>query len=166
MSLSKQAESHLSHIDKSGSAHMVDVSLKPVVHREAVAKCYVMMKSETLKMIDTNNLEKGDVLNVARIAGVMAAKQTSALIPLCHLIHLDQIAVGLELNNKLNAVEVTAVVKTAAKTGVEMEAMTAVSVTALTIYDMCKNVDRKIRIEGIQLVRKSGGKSGSFTLDK
>ena len=166
MAREKSANPALTHVDESGEAHMVDVGSNPESRREAVARGSVVMKPETLELIRANGLEKGDVLGVARVAGVMAAKRTSDLIPMCHPIPIDQITVGLELDDKRNAVEVTATARTTAKTGVEMEAMTAVSVAALTVYDMCKSVDRGIRIESVRLVKKSGGRSGDFALDQ
>lgn len=156
----------LSHIDESGKARMVDVGGKPDTERVAVAKGSVVMKPETLALIKANGVEKGDVVGVARIAGIMGAKRTSELIPLCHPIPLNNVAVDFELDDARNAVNITATAKTTAKTGVEMEAMTAVSIAALTIYDMCKAVDRAIRIEGVRLVRKSGGVSGDIVLEE
>ena len=155
----------LTHVDESGTARMVDVGWKPDTERVAVARGSVLMKPETLALIRDNAAEKGDVLGVARIAGIMGAKQTSQLIPLCHPLPLSQAAVEFELDDDRNAVDITATAKTTAKTGVEMEAMTAVSVAALTIYDMCKGVDRGMRIEAIRLVRKSGGRSGDIVLE-
>ena len=152
----------LSHIDDSGKASMVDVGSKPETDRVAVARGAVVMKPETLALIESDGFDKGDVLGVARIAGVMGAKSTSQLIPLCHPIPLDQVTVDFELDHDATAVDITATAKTSSKTGVEMEALTAVSISALTIYDMCKAVDRGIRIEGVRLVRKSGGKSGDY----
>ena len=157
--------SSLTHIDESGKARMVDVGWKPETERVAVASGSVVMKPETLALIESNGFEKGDVLGVARIAGVMGAKSTSQLIPLCHPIPLDQVTVEFELDHADNAVVITATARTTAKTGVEMEAMTAVSISALTIYDMCKSVDRGMRVERIRLVSKSGGKSGDYVLE-
>ena len=155
----------LTHIDEAGAARMVDVGWKPDTERVAVARGSVVMRPETLAQLQSNGFEKGDVLGVARIAGIMGAKSTSQLIPLCHPLPLDQVAVDFELDEGRGAVDITATAKTTAKTGVEMEAMTAVSVAALTIYDMCKAVDRGMRIEGVRLVRKSGGKSGDIVLE-
>ena len=124
------------------------------------------MKPETLALIESNGFEKGDVIGVARVAGIMGAKNTSQLIPLCHPLPLDKVAVDFELDKAESSVRITATAKTTAKTGVEMEALTAVSVAALTIYDMCKGVDRAMRIEGIRLVQKSGGKSGDIILEE
>ena len=145
---------------------MVDVGRKPETERVAVARGSVVMKPETLALIETNGFEKGDVLGIARIAGVMGAKSTSQLIPLCHPLPLDQVTVDLELDDQRSAVEIKATAKTTARTGVEMEAMTAVTIAALTIYDMCKSVDRAMRIEAVRLVRKSGGQSGDIVLDE
>ena len=142
---------------------MVDVSAKAETVREATAKGRVMMLGETLALIGSGKAAKGDVLAVARIAGIMAAKRTSDLIPLCHPLPISSVTVELELNSKDSAIEVAATVRTAGRTGVEMEALTAVSVAALTIYDMVKAVDRGMRIENIRVVAKSGGKSGDFT---
>lgn len=156
----------LTHIDESGKASMVDVGWKPETERIAVASGSIVMKPETLALIESNGFEKGDVLGVARIAGVMGAKSTSQLIPLCHPIPLDQVTVEFEMDHAGHAVVITATARTTAKTGVEMEAMTAVSISALTIYDMCKSVDRGMRVERIRLVKKSGGKSGDYVLEE
>jgi cyclic pyranopterin phosphate synthase len=155
----------LSHLDESGRARMVDVTGKDDTAREAVARGSVRMKPDTLALIQSGGVAKGDVLAVARVAGVMAAKRTHELIPMCHPLLLTGIDVQLEPDGKKSAVHITATVRTTGKTGVEMEALTAVSVAALTIYDMCKAVDRGIRIEGIRLARKSGGKSGDIVLE-
>ena len=155
----------LSHLDESGRARMVDVTAKDVTLREAVAKGSVRMRPETLALIQSGSVPKGDVLAVAQVAGVMAAKRTHELIPMCHSLLLSAIDVRLEPDEKESAVQITATVRTTGKTGVEMEALTAVAVAALTIYDMCKAVDRGMRIEGVRLVRKSGGKSGEVVLD-
>ena len=155
----------LSHVDKSGRARMVDVTAKDDTVRESVAKGSVRMKPETLALIQSGGVPKGDVLAVAQVAGVMAAKRTHELIPMCHPLLLSAIDVRLEPDEKESAVQITATVRTTGKTGVEMEALTAVSVAALTIYDMCKSVDRGMRIEGVRLVRKSGGKSGEVVLE-
>ncbi len=155
----------LSHLDEEGRARMVDVGWKPETEREAVARGAVSMQEETLALIKSGGVEKGDVLSVARIAGIMAAKRTSELIPLCHPLPLDSVDVDLELNESSSEVRITATARTTAKTGVEMEALTAVSVAALTIYDMCKAVDRGMRIEGVRLVQKRGGQSGEIVLE-
>ena len=154
------------HIDESGKARMVDVGGKPDTQRVAVARGSIVMKPETLALIKSNGFQKGDVIGVARVAGIMAAKNTSQLIPLCHPIPIDQVTLDFELDEGHNAVDITATAKTKAKTGVEMESMTAVSVAALTIYDMCKGVDRAMRIQDVRLVRKSGGKSGDIVLEQ
>ena len=155
----------LSHVDASGKAQMVDVGPKTATERMAVVTGTVLMQPETLKLIESNAIEKGDVLGVARIAGVMAAKNTAQLIPLCHPLPLDQITVEFRLDHERATVDIRATARTTAKTGVEMEAMTAVSVAALTIYDMCKAVDRGMRIGDIRLRRKTGGKSGDIVLE-
>jgi cyclic pyranopterin phosphate synthase len=155
----------LSHIDESGRARMVDVTGNDDTVREAVAKGSVRMKPETLALIQSGGVPKGDVLAVAQVAGVMAAKRTHELIPMCHPLLLSAIDVRLEPDEEESAVHITATVRTTGKTGVEMEALTAVAVAALTIYDMCKAVDRGMRIEGVRLVRKSGGKSGEVALE-
>jgi len=142
---------------------MVDVSEKPQTAREAVAKGLVVMKPETLSLLKEGRLPKGETLAVAQVAGITAAKQTSNLIPMCHLLMLDEVKV--EFAFVAEGVEITTRVRCTGKTGVEMEALTAVAVSALTIYDMCKAVERGIRIEGIRLVRKSGGKSGPIILE-
>jgi cyclic pyranopterin phosphate synthase len=143
---------------------MVDVSDKEPTAREAVAKGVVVMKPDTLAKLKEGKLPKGETLTVAQVAGIAAAKQTSQLIPMCHHLALDEVKIGFEFVEE--GVEVTARVRCTGKTGVEMEALTAVAVTALTIYDMCKAVERGIRIEGIRLVRKSGGKSGEVALEQ
>ncbi len=159
-------EKKLSHIDESGEARMVDVGAKEVTERVAVAKGRVLMQPETLQLIRDGGFEKGDVLGVARLAGVMAAKRTSDLIPLCHPIPLTQITVELaelESGSDEVGIEITATARAAWKTGVEMEALTAATVAGLTVYDMCKAVDRGMKIDAVRVVRKSGGKSGDFT---
>lgn len=149
------------HFDTSGNAAMVDVSAKPVTDRTATARVRVLMQPATLAMIREGTAKKGDVLGAARIAGIMAAKRTSELIPLCHPLPIS--AVSLELAGEGDAVEIAATVRTTGQTGVEMEALTAASVAALTVYDMCKSVDRGMRIDALRLVHKAGGKSGEFT---
>ncbi|MEL7590429.1 MAG: cyclic pyranopterin monophosphate synthase MoaC [Anaerolineaceae bacterium] len=151
----------LTHLDKNGKAVMVDISQKPITERVAVARAVVRMMPETLSLIRDDRIKKGDVFASARIAGIMAAKRTHELIPLCHPIPITSAAVELTAVDP-DVVEITATVKTTYATGVEMEALTAASVAALTVYDMCKSVDRGMTIEKIQLVRKSGGKSGDF----
>ena len=152
----------LTHLDAEGKAAMVDVSAKAETQRVAVAKGAVVMAPETLKLVMAGGVKKGDVLAVARLAGIMGAKKTSELIPLCHPLALDHIAVELDCDPKQNAVTIAATCRTTGKTGVEMEALTAVATAALTIYDMCKAVDRGMRIVDIRLTHKSGGKSGRF----
>ncbi len=156
----------LTHVDESGKAQMVDVGLKRRTERVAVARGSVTMRPETLEMVAANSFEKGDVLGVARVAGIMGAKNTSQLIPLCHPLPLDHVAIDFDLDKKRGAIEITATAKTTAKTGVEMEALTAVGVAALTIYDMCKSVDRGMSIDRVRLVRKSGGRSGDIILEE
>ncbi len=153
----------LSHIDAEGRAHMVDVNAKGDTVREATARGRVLMQPETLALILAGEISKGNVLTTAQIAGVMAAKRTHELIPLCHPLLLGGIDVELEPNRDESTIEIAATVKTTGKTGVEMEALTAASVAALTVYDMCKAVDRRMRIDGLRVVHKAGGKSGEFS---
>lgn len=155
-------EQRLTHLDESGRADMVDIGSKPDSERIAVAAGHVKMLPETLALIEQGALKKGDVLTVARIAGIMAAKRTSELIPLCHPIPLNKVAVDIVLNRETSSVDITATARTTGKTGVEMEALTAVSVAALTIYDMAKAVDRAMQIEGIRLLEKRGGVHGDY----
>jgi cyclic pyranopterin phosphate synthase len=155
----------LSHIDKSGRPKMVDVSSKPDTERRAVAKGVVRMKAATLEQIKQGKTKKGEVLTTAQLAGIMAAKRTPELIPLCHPISIDEVTVEFELDEKNSAIEITSTAKSTGRTGVEMEAMTATAVAALTIYDMVKGVDRGTKIDNIRLVQKSGGKSGKITLE-
>ncbi|MCH7578447.1 MAG: cyclic pyranopterin monophosphate synthase MoaC [Chloroflexi bacterium] len=155
----------LTHIDPEGRPRMVDVSAKAESAREATAKGSVYMKAETLALITSGKAAKGDVLTTAQIAGIMAAKRTHELIPLCHPLPLTGIDVSLEPDEGRSAVDISATVRTTAKTGVEMEALTAVSVAALTVYDMLKAAQRDIRIGDIRLVRKTGGKSGEIALE-
>ena len=152
----------LTHFDANGNAHMVDISDKQNSFRTAKAACSIQMSLETLKIIADGNSKKGDVLNVARIAGIQGAKRTSELIPLCHPISLTKISLDLTLNDKIPGVEIISTVKTTGPTGVEMEALTAASVAALTIYDMCKSVSKSMRIESIYLLKKTGGKSADY----
>lgn len=152
----------LTHFDDAGRARMVDVSAKPVTAREAVAAGEVRMNPETLERIREGRLAKGDVLAVAQVAGIMGAKRTADLIPMCHPIGLDAVELAFELDEAGSRVCITATARTASRTGVEMEAMTAVATAALTIYDMCKAVDRAMEISEIRLLRKSGGKSGTW----
>jgi cyclic pyranopterin phosphate synthase len=153
----------LTHIDESGHARMVDISHKAETVREAIAKAHVTMRPATRALIEAGQAKKGDVLAVARLAGIMAAKRTADLIPLCHPLPIS--AVTLDLAVTETGVEIAATVRTTGRTGVEMEALTAVSVAALTVYDMVKAVDRGMRIEAIRVVAKSGGKSGDFSQD-
>ena len=155
----------LSHVDEQGRARMVDVSAKADTEREAVARGLVLMKPETLKLVSKGGISKGEVLSVARVAGIMAAKHTPSLIPMCHPLLLTHVEVDLRLDTDISAIEITATVRTTGKTGVEMEALTAVTGSALTIYDMCKAVDKAMRIEKVRLVRKTGGKSGDIILE-
>src|ERR1700692_4294409 len=152
----------LSHLGRRGEARMVDVSAKPATERVAVAEGRVVMQAKTLDIVRQGNAKKGDVLGIARIAGIQAAKRTHELIPLCHPLPISQIEVDLGPDPKLPGIIVKARVKVAGKTGVEMEALTAVSVACLTIYDMVKAVERGMRIEGIRLIEKRGGKSGPY----
>ena len=173
---------HLTHLDDQGNAKMVDVGDKDVTSREAVARGHVTIEPETARLIKEGLMKKGDVLTIAQLAGIMGAKKTSELIPLCHPLPLDRVDVELELDEAESRINVTATAKTTARTGVdsvrilarcklsgqtgvEMEALTAVSIAALTLYDMCKSVDRGMRIEAIRLIKKSGGRSGDINLE-
>jgi cyclic pyranopterin monophosphate synthase len=155
----------LSHIDDAGRPKMVDVTGKVDSQREAVTKGMVRMKPATFDLIKKGLMPKGDVLTVAQLAGIMAAKQTPSLIPLCHPLLLGEIKVEFEMDESKSAIIITSTVKNTGKTGVEMEALTATAVAALTIYDMCKAVDKGMQIDDIRLVKKSGGKSGAITLE-
>ncbi len=155
----------LTHMDESGRPRMVDITEKPDTHRQAVARGLVRMQPSTLELIKKGQMAKGDVLSVAQLAGTMAAKQTPNLIPLCHPILIGDIRIEFDIDDKESTVAITVTVESTGKTGVEMEAMTATAVAALTIYDMCKAVDRGMKIENIRLIRKSGGKSGTITLE-
>ena len=150
------------HFDDEGKARMVDVGTKEMTARKAVARASVTMRPETLRLIVDGGHAKGDVLGIARLAGIMAAKRTAELIPLCHPLALDSVTVALSCDPVRNAVDVEAICGVHGRTGVEMEALTAVSVAALTVYDMCKAVDRGMTIGEVRLVHKSGGKSGTF----
>jgi cyclic pyranopterin phosphate synthase len=152
----------LSHFDKRGNAHMVDVGAKEITERVATARATVTMQAATLKLIQTKKAAKGDVLAVAQLAGIMAAKKTADLIPLCHPLSLSSVEVKLTIAPRRRAVDIEATCKLKGKTGVEMEALTAASVAALTVYDMCKAVDRGMVISDVKLLHKSGGKSGVF----
>ena len=155
----------LTHLGRRGEARMVDVSQKKPTERIAIAEGRVVMRKSTLKLVLAGDAKKGDVLGVARVAGIMAAKRTHELIPLCHPLAIQKVDVDIEPDQKLPGVVVRATVKVSGKTGVEMEALTAVSVACLTIYDMIKAVEREMRIEGIRLIEKRGGKSGVFKAD-
>jgi cyclic pyranopterin phosphate synthase len=153
------------HFDSAGNAAMVDVSDKAVTNRTATARVRVVMQPDTLMMIQAGSAKKGDVLGVARLAGIMGAKRTADLIPLCHPLPITSVKVDLTTDAAANAVDIAATVRTTGQTGVEMEALTAASVAALTVYDMCKAVDRSMRIEGLRVTHKAGGKSGEFAQD-
>lgn len=155
----------LTHLDEHGAARMVDVGSKPDTERLAVAEGWVTVQPETLRLIQEGALKKGDVLTVARLAGIMAAKRTAELIPLCHPVPLTHVDVTLALDAGANAVRITATARTIGKTGVEMEALTAVTVAALTVYDMAKAVDRAMRITDIRLLDKRGGQRGDYTAE-
>ncbi|WP_299297763.1 cyclic pyranopterin monophosphate synthase MoaC [uncultured Tateyamaria sp.] len=152
----------LTHFDDCGAAHMVDVSDKDITDRVAVAEGWIRMQSETLDIIMDGRAKKGDVIGVARLAGIMAAKRTSDLIPLCHPLPITKVSVDLEPDTALPGLRITATVKTTGQTGVEMEALTAASTCALTVYDMAKAVDKAMEIGGIRVVLKDGGKSGRY----
>lgn len=152
----------LSHIDDAGRAHMVDVGSKADTERMAIARGEVHMRPETFALVQQGALKKGDVLSVAEVAGIMAAKRTSELIPLCHLLLINQVEVSCTLAPELPGVSIQATVRTTGKTGAEMEALTAVSVAALTVYDMVKAVEKSLRIQNVRLVEKHGGKSGDI----
>ena len=152
----------LTHFDGKGDAHMVDVSDKPVTSRIAVAETHIKMQPETLEIITEGRAKKGDVLSVARLAGIMAAKRTADLIPLCHPLPITKVSVELTPDPDLPGIRIEATVKTTGQTGVEMEALTAASVTALTVYDMAKAVDKTMEIGGLRVLLKDGGKSGRF----
>lgn len=152
----------LTHFDASGQAHMVDVSEKPVTSRVAVAECFVRMRPETLALVEAGDAKKGDVLGVARLAGIMGAKKTADLIPLCHPLPVTKVAVDLHPDPDLPGVRIEATVKTTGQTGVEMEALTAASTAALTVYDMLKAAEKSMEIGGLRVVLKEGGKSGRY----
>jgi len=152
-------------VSSSSDIRMVDVGGKPVTKRQAVARGKVLMQAKTLGLLKKGKLPKGDVLAAARVAGIMAAKETYRLIPLCHPLLIDDAIIEFSIDEKASAVEITATVKGSGKTGFEMEALTAVAISGLTIYDMCKTVDGTLRLENIRLIKKSGGKSGTITLE-
>ena len=156
------SEKTLTHFNEEGNVHMVDVGEKQVTSRKAVAKGSITMEASTLSMIESGSHKKGDVLGISRIAGIMASKKTSGLIPLCHPIMLTNVMIDLEIDKATNAVHCYATTKTNERTGVEMEALIAVQVSLATIYDMCKAVDRGMEISSVHLVHKSGGKSGDW----
>jgi cyclic pyranopterin phosphate synthase len=160
-----QEQGDFSHLDARGRAKMVDVGAKSVTRRRALAECWVDLGQDLCARIGDGDLPKGDVLAVARIAGIQAAKRTSELIPLCHGLPLDQVRVELEVHYKEGKVRIETLASCSAKTGVEMEALTAASVAALTLYDMCKGVRKGIRIEGLRLLKKEGGRSGTWTAE-
>jgi cyclic pyranopterin phosphate synthase len=157
-----ESGSELSHLDAAGNAHMVDVSAKAITTREAIARGRVVMQATTLNLILGGGIPKGDVLAVARVAGIMAAKRTADLIPLCHLLNLSHASISFTPDPAGPALEIEATVRCQGQTGVEMEALTAVSVAALTIYDMCKAVDKTMHIDQIRLIAKRGGRSGDW----
>ena len=161
----KNPDLQLTHLDEQGRVKMVGVGGKEITSREAVARGYVAVLPETARLIKEGLMKKGDVLTIAQLAGIMGAKMTSELIPLCHPLPLDRVDVELEVDQAESRINITATASTTARTGVEMEALTAVSVAALTLYDMCKSVDRGMRIEGVRLVRKTGGRSGDINLE-
>ena len=156
---------HLTHLDDQGNAKMVDVGDKDITSRVAVARGHVSVQPETLRLIKEGLMKKGDVLTIAQLAGIMGAKKTSELIPLCHPLPLDKVDVELSLDGAECRINIEATAKTTSRTGVEMEAITAVTVAGLTLYDMCKSVDRGMRIDAVRLVQKSGGRSGDIHLE-
>lgn len=155
----------LTHFDAKGDAHMVDVSEKAITDRIAVAKAHIRMRPETFEIITEGRAKKGDVTGVARLAGIMAAKRTSDLIPLCHPLPISKVTVDLDPDPSLPGLRITATVKTTGQTGVEMEALTAASIAALTVYDMAKAVDKAMEIGGLRVVLKDGGKSGRYAVE-
>ena len=152
----------LSHLDKDGSANMVDISEKNITTRSAFASCIVFLSEKAYQLVKKNQIEKGNVLNIAKIAAISASKKTHDLIPLCHQIPLSKVDIEFILNDKKNTIKIQSTALTDWKTGVEMEALTAVSIASLTIYDMCKSVDKSIKITDIKLDKKTGGKSGPY----
>lgn len=162
----KKRGEELTHLDEKGHARMVDISAKRTTVRTATARASVSMRRETLDLILAAGIEKGDVLGTARIAGIMAAKRTSELIPMCHPIAITAVELEFEADRKASTITVSASARTRDRTGIEMEAMTAAAVAALTIYDMCKAVDRTMTIAAVQLLKKSGGRSGTFVREK
>ena len=162
MSLIATPSSTLTHFDAQGQAHMVDVAAKAATHRIAIAQGRIVMKAQTLAIILAGNAKKGDVLGIARVAGIMAAKKTSDLIPLCHPLALTRVAVDFQSDEPTSSITCTATVETVGPTGVEMEALVAAQIALLTIYDMCKAVDRGMTVTDLRVLEKHGGKSGSF----
>jgi len=162
----EKLENNFTHFDQEGNAIMVDVSEKEVTNRTAVASGTIKVNAEIMDAIINQRVKKGDVLGVARIAGIMGVKNTSTLIPLCHTLLIQKCSIDFELDENRNEIKATCIVKTDGKTGVEMEALTGVTVTLLTIYDMCKAIDKGMELSNIHLVRKSGGKSGDFFFDR
>ena len=162
MSLIATPSSTLTHFDAQGQAHMVDVAAKAATHRIAIAQGRIVMKPQTLAVILAGNAKKGDVLGIARVAGIMAAKKTSDLIPLCHPLALTRVAVDFQPDEPTSSITCTATVETVGPTGVEMEALVAAQIALLTIYDMCKAVDRGMTVTDLRVLEKHGGKSGSF----
>lgn len=163
--IGERMEKNFTHFDQEGNAIMVDVSDKDVTSRNAVASGTIKVNAEIMDAIINQKVKKGDVLGVARIAGIMGVKNTSTLIPLCHTLLIQKCSIDFELDEKQNEIKATCIVKTDGKTGVEMEALTGVTITLLTIYDMCKAIDKGMELGDIHLVRKSGGKSGDFFFD-
>lgn len=161
---STQNSDKLTHFDEAGQAHMVDIGSKSSTHRVAVARGTIQMKPETLELVQAGTAKKGDVLGVARIAAIMAAKRTSELIPLCHPLPLTHITIEFEIDSQLSSINCVSQTETFGKTGVEIEALTAVQIGLLTIYDMCKAVDREMEITNIRLIEKQGGKSGTWLM--
>ncbi|MEA3423242.1 MAG: cyclic pyranopterin monophosphate synthase MoaC [Bacillota bacterium] len=155
----------LTHFNEQGRPKMVDVSEKDVTHRVAIARGKISMKPETLNKIVSGDMKKGDVLSTAQIGGIMGGKMTSSIIPMCHNIIINGLNISFEIDEKNNSIIIESTAKTDSKTGIEMEALTAVSVAALTIYDMCKAIDRSMEISDIKLIEKSGGKSGNYVLE-
>lgn len=152
----------LTHFNEEGRARMVDVSAKPETRREAIARGQIQLKKETIDLIISGGIAKGDVLAVAQVAGIMAVKQTSNLIPMCHPLFITGVDLYFKVNESENKIEIESRARTTGKTGVEMEALTAVSIAALTIYDMCKAVDKNMMVQNIRLIEKTGGKSGQY----
>ncbi|NCG35636.1 MAG: cyclic pyranopterin monophosphate synthase MoaC [Dehalococcoidales bacterium] len=155
-------DNDFSHLDEKGSANMVDISSKNITKREALASCKVFLSKAAFNKVRENDMSKGNVINIAKIAGIMASKKTHDLIPLCHQVPLNKVDLNFQFDNSSYSIYITSKATTDWKTGVEMEALTAVSLAALTIYDMCKSIDKTIKITDIQLEKKSGGKSGNY----